>query len=63
MTQNEKHFTSAIIWEAVLVGVTVICAVIGAWKTFAALALLCVLMPLWIIAAACICHMTSKDQT
>lgn len=44
-----KEFLSGVIMEAIFVCAACMAAVIGAWSTFAWMALLCILTPLWLI--------------
>lgn len=59
-----KDLSEAIIVEAIFIILTVIVGIMEAWGLFAVLALLCLLVPLWIIAAVAVIHLdlTAKAQ-
>lgn len=60
----EKDLTKFVVTEAVFIALTAIAGGFQVWGLFAALALLCLLVQLWIIAVVAVIHLdlTAKAQ-
>jgi len=53
---NSNELMKIFITEAVFILITVAFAILEVWNAFAAMALLCILLPLWIIAIVSVIH-------